>query len=258
MTPPTSTASRHDTRRAPVLTASDRLAERASAERAARRRGWWRGALMRLLVLSASAALGWVLLVSSWLAVAEVTVAGTSRLTPEQVAAAAGVRSGVPLARLDAGAVEERVRALPPVADVEVVRSWPSTLHLEVVERQPVAAHAGPEGIRLLDATGVAFAPVPEVPAGLVRIEVDTPLAGDPATTAALAVATALPAELRELVAAVTAAAGTAVELRLDDGRRVMWGTPDDSVTKAAAVRALLPMEGTIFDVSAPGVAVRR
>jgi cell division protein FtsQ len=214
--------------------------------------------LLGLLVLTASAALGWVLLVSTWLAVAEVTVAGTSRLTPEQVAAAAAVRDGVPLARLDADAVEARVRALPPVADVEVVRSWPSTLHLEVVERQPVAAHAGPEGIRLLDATGVAFAPVAEVPDGMVRIEVDTPLAGDPATTAALAVATALPTELREQVASVTATSATAVELRLEDGRTVVWGSPADSVTKAAAVRALLPMEGTVFDVSAPGVAVRR
>jgi cell division protein FtsQ len=243
MTRPTSTASPSgsragEARRAPVLGAQDRLAERAAAERGARRRSRLRGALLGLLVLTASAALGWVLLVSSWLAVAQVTVAGTSRLTPEQVTAAAAVPTGVPLARLDAGQVERRVRALPPVADVEVVRSWPSTLHLEVVERQPVAVHAGPEGLRLLDGTGVAFAPVPRVPDGLVRIEVDTPLAGDPATTAALAVAAALPPELRELVEAVSASSGSAVQLRLDGGRTVLWGSPDDALTKVAAVRA--------------------
>lgn len=254
MTPPTSTP----TRRAAVLPAQERLAERASAERSAGRRTWLRRVAFGLVLLTASAALGWVLLVSSLLAVEQVTVAGTSRLTPEQVVAAAAVRDGVPLARLDAVAVEQRVRALPPVADVEVIRSWPSTLHLEVVERQAVAAHAGTEGVRLLDATGVAFAPVPQVPPGMVRIEVDTPLAGDPATTAALAVATALPPDLRELVESVAADPGMAVELRLTDGRTVVWGSTDDAVTKAAAVRALLPMEGTVFDVSAPGVAVRR
>jgi cell division protein FtsQ len=245
-------------RRSTVVPAQDRLDERAAQERAHSRRGWLRRLLVALAVLVLGAGAGWVLLVSTWLAVDEVTVVGTSRLSADEVARAADVRVGVPLARLDLSAVEDRVRALAPVAEVSAVRSWPGTVLLEVSERVPVAAHVGRDGVRLLDATGVAFATVPEVPAGLLRVDVDRPARGDAATTAALRVAADLPPDLRARVAGVGAASSSTVTLALVDGRTVVWGSPGDTPTKAAAVLAMLPMEGTTFDVSAPGVAVRR
>jgi cell division protein FtsQ len=199
-----------------------------------------------------------VLLVSTWLAVDEVTVTGTSRLSVGEVAAAADVRVGVPLARLDLSAVEDRVAALAPVAQVSAVRSWPGTVLLEVTERAPAAAHVGRDGVRLVDATGVPFATVPDVPAGMLRLEVDRPAPGDPATAAGLEVAADLPPDLRARVAGVGAASASTVTLSLVDGRTVVWGSPGDTATKAAAVLAMLPMEGRTFDVSAPGVAVRR
>lgn len=245
-------------RRETVVPAQDRHAARAADEAGRPRRGWLRRSLLALSVLLLGAGLGWVLLVSTWLAVDEVTVVGTSRLSVEDVARAADVRAGVPLARLDVSAVEARVRTLAPVADVSAVRSWPGTVLIEVSERAPVAAHVGRDGVRLLDASGVAFATVPQVPAGMLRVEVDRPAPGDPATTAALAVADDLPPELRARVAGVGATSATSVTLSLTDGRTVVWGSPGDTATKAAAVLALLQMPGTTFDVSAPGVAVRR
>ena len=134
----------------------------------------------------------------------------------------------------------------------------PGTVLLEVSERSPVAAHVGADGVRLLDATGVAFATAPAVPDGMLRIEVDRPAPGDPATTAALDVAADLPPDLRARVAGVAAASAASVTLELADGRTVVWGSPGDTATKAAAVLAMLPMPGSTFDVSAPGVAVRR
>ena len=246
------------TRRATVVPAQDRLDERAAQEREHSRRGWLRRLLGAAAVLVLGAGAGWVLLVSTWLAVDEVTVVGTSRLSVDEVARVADVRAGVPLARLDLSDVEDRVSALPPVAEVSAVRSWPGTVLLEVTERVPVAAHVGREGVRLLDATGVAFATVPEVPQGLLRVEVDRPSPGDPATAAALEVTADLPPDLRARVAGVGAASASTVTLALADGRTVVWGSPGDTGTKAAAVLAMLPMEGTVFDVSAPGVAVRR
>lgn len=246
------------TRRSSVVPAQERLAERARAQRADARRGWLRRTALAVGLLGGGGALGWVVFGSTWLAVDEVTVVGASRLNAADVVEAADVRAGVPLARLDLSAVEERVRRLAPVADVDAVRSWPGTVLLEIFERQPVAAHVGPDGVRLLDATGVAFATVPAVPDGLLRIEVDRPGPGEAATAAALEVAGDLPPELRGLVASVDAESGASVTLRLNDGRTVVWGSPGDTATKAAAVRALLPMPGTMFDVSAPGVAVRR
>jgi cell division protein FtsQ len=129
---------------------------------------------------------------------------------------------------------------------------------LEVTERVPVAAHVGRDGVHLLDATGTPFATVPEVPDGLLRVDVDRPAPGDAATAAALEVAADLPTDLRARVSGVGATSASAVTLALGDGRTVVWGTPGDTTTKAAAVLAMLPMEGTTFDVSAPGVAVRR
>jgi cell division protein FtsQ len=245
-------------RRSSPVVGEQHLAGRVRARSADSRRGWLRRLALGLGVVVGGGALAWVLLASTWLAVEEVTVAGTSRLSPADVIAAADVRAGVPLARLDVAAVEARVRRLAPVADVEAVRSWPRTVHLQVIERQPVAAHVGREGVRLLDAAGVPFVTVPAVPDGLLQLEVAAPRPGDPATAAALDVATDLPPELRSLVAGVDAASASSVTLLLSDGRTVVWGSPGDTATKAAAVRALLPMPGTTFDVSTPGVAVRR
>lgn len=242
--------------RSPTGPGQERPAEPAAGP--APRRGWLRRLLLASGVSAVGGATAWVLLGSSWLAVDEVTVVGASRLAADDVVQAADVRVGVPLARLDLSAVERRVRALAPVADVEAVRSWPGTVLLEISERQPVAAHVGRDGVRLLDASGVAFATVPAVPAGLLRVEVDRPRPGDPATTAALEVAADLPPGLRALVGGVGAESASTVTLLLADGRTVVWGSPGDTATKAAAVLAMLPMPGTTFDVSAPGVAVRR
>ena len=245
-------------RRAGVVAAAPRLAARARAERSLRRQRLARRLALGVLALAALAGLGWVVLGSGWLAVDRVAVTGTSRLTPEQVATTADVRLGHPLATVDAGEVEARVRELAPVASVDVVRSWPRTLRIAVTERQPVAVHAGRGGLQLVDATGVAFATVPEPPEGLLRLQVARPAPGDPAPRAALEVAAELPAELRSQVATVAAESPAAVTLLLRDGREVVWGRPGDAATKAAAVKALLTMPGRTVDVSAPGVAVRR
>jgi cell division protein FtsQ len=241
-----------------VVPAVARLAARARAQRSDRRHRRLRRVAVGLVALLAVGGLGWVVLLSSWLAVDDVQVTGSSRLTPEQIASAADIRTGHPLARVDTAGVAGRVRQLPPVADVAVLRSLPGTVRIAVTERQPVAAYAAPDGIRLIDATGVSFATVATAPDGLVRLEVARPAPDDPSTRAALQVATDLPGELRATVAAVRADSPVAVTLILLDGRQVVWGRPGDTATKAAAVAALLPMPGSTVDVSAPGVAVRR
>jgi cell division protein FtsQ len=245
-------------RRPGVVPAAPKLAARARAERSLRRQRLARRIALGILALGAVAGLCWVVLGSGWLSVDRVAVTGTSRLSPEVVAATADVRLGHPLATVDTADVAARVRELPPVATVDVARSWPGTLRIAVTERQPFAVHAGGDGLRLVDAEGVPFAAVPEPPEGLLRLEVDRVVPDDPATVAALQVAAELPAELRAQVATVAAPSPAAVTLRLHDGREVVWGRSGDAATKAAAVRALLAMPGQTIDVSAPGVAVRR
>lgn len=251
-------STRTTARRAGVVPAADRLAARARAERSLRRQRLARRVALVLLTLGTAGALAWVVLGSGWFDVERVAVTGTSRLSVEEVTAAAAVPAGQPLATVDTGEVEARVRTLAPVASVEIGRSLPDTVWIVVTERQPVALHAGRTGLVLVDATGVPFARVPEPPAGLVRLQVDRPAPDDPSTLAALEVTGELPADLRGQVASVAADSPAAVTLRLNDGREVVWGRPGDAATKAAAVKALLAMPGRTIDVSAPGVAVRR
>ena len=125
-------------------------------------------------------------------------------------------------------------------------------------ERVVAAGIAQGSQVTLVDRGGVAFATEPRLPRGVVRLQVEDAGPDDAATRAALQVHGDLPAPLRARVATVTASSPASVVLVLADGEQVVWGARGDTETKAAAALALLPKPGTIVDVSAPGVAVRR
>jgi cell division protein FtsQ len=165
-----------------VAPAGPRLAAPARAERSSRRRAWRRRVLRALVWLLPLVALAWVLLASPWLAVDRVQVTGLERLSAEQVAAAAAVADGTPLALVDVGAAGDRVRGLDPVDDVRVRRVWPATLRIEVSERVPVAGVEGRDGVLLLDRDGVGFLTEPGLPPGVPRAELTSPGRDDPAT----------------------------------------------------------------------------
>ncbi len=201
------------------------------------------------------------------LSVREVRVDGARTLPVQQVREAAGVAEGTPLLRVDVAAATERVARLPQVAGVQVTRGWPSSVVITVVERTPLAVVEESGRRTLVDAEGVLFDTITgDPPAGVVPLEVDDPAAGDPATEAALAAIAALPPELREQVALVTADGDdAAVELSLDDGTDVVWGDGGEPERKAAVLGALLSQieagevepAGTL-DISTPGAVVLR
>lgn len=241
-----------------VVSATPRLAARAQVQRQERKRRLLRRGALALAAAAPLVLLGWVLLGSSLLAVRTVVVTGEARLTAAQVEAAASVVPGTPLARVDTAAVARRVRALGPVAAVSVTRSWPHGLRITVVERVPVVGVQSAAGVALLDAQGVQIAVVPALPAGVLRLQVAQPGRDDPATEAALGVLRGLPKPLRAQVTTVAASTPEQVTLVLRGGRQVLWGGDTDGGVKAAALRDLLKMPGTVFDVSAPGVVTRR
>jgi cell division protein FtsQ len=241
-----------------VLPAGPRLQERARAERRARRLAVLRRGGWVLAALAPFALTAWVLLGSSWLVVDKVVVTGESRVSSDQVLAAAGVRLGTPLARVDTGAVASRVRALGPVASVTVSRAWPHTLRVTVVEREPLAAVRHGTAWTLYDGTGTELGTAPAVPKGLVQLAVTHPGPGDASTAAALSVLRSLPTSLRAQVAVVRAPSPEQVGLVLRDGRTVVWGGASDARAKATALLALLRLKGHVYDVSSPTVVTRR
>ena len=235
---------------------------RASAERfAARARAqrWLalRPALWTLSVLTVLAAAGWVLLASPLLVVREVGVVGADRVPPGEVTALVEPVLGTPMARVDAGAVRRSVGALDLVKEVEVVRAWPSTLEVRLVERVPIAALPEGDGFTLVDVDAVVIAEVPQAPADLPVLQVDVD-AGPAVLRAAAGVLTALPADLRAEVAQVGATTPDDVRLRLHDGAEVVWGSPADSALKADVLRALRQQDAAVYDVSAPLAPVTR
>ena len=241
-----------------VVPAGPRLEAKAKADRSARRGRALRRTGNALVVLLPVAAAGWVLMASTWLGVDRVEVTGITRLQAAQVVEAVEVQRGTPLARVDTGAVEERVAALAPVDDVAVRRTWPGTLTVAVTERRPLAGVLQRGRFTLLDAEGVPFAAEAALPKGVLRLQVPKPGPTDPATLAALEVYTTLPEELRTRVRIVRAVSPSGVILLLADGRQVVWGRPGGTATKAAAALALLSKPGSVFDVSAGDVVVVR
>ena len=241
-------------RPSPVVEATPRLAQRAAQERRTRRTRLLRRTASGVGVAVPVVALGWVVLGSSVLGVQQVAVTGEHRLSDAAIVAAAGISNGTPLARLDTTGVRKRVAALPAVESVTVSRSWPHTLRITVVERRPVVALVHGGGFQLVDRSGVVLADTEAVPRGVFRLESGS----TQATKAAIAVLQGLPHALAGRVSQLRAPTPEQVTLVLKDGRTVLWGGPMDGTTKASAVLALLRMPGTVFDVSAPGVATRR
>ncbi|MHA6795318.1 cell division protein FtsQ/DivIB [Pseudonocardia bannensis] len=207
-----------------------------------------------------------VLLYDSGLAdVEQVEVTGALTLPVPDVLAAAAVEPGSPLAAVDVVAVADRVAALPGVARVDVSRNWPHTVAIAVTERVAVALAGTAQGLFLVDDTGVAFRPAPEVPPQLPRLGVGSVGPDDPGTTAALDVLAALPEPVRsqvqtiDVTGPVVAGGSPSLELGLTDGRRVRWGSPDRSDRKAAVLVPLLTQEGAVYDVASPELpTVRR
>lgn len=223
-----------------------------------RRRRWpWLLAIALVLVLLAGAV--YAVFFSPLLGVRGVTIAGAPAELTAKVRAVVDVPDGTPLARVDLDAIAASVESVPEVAEVEVARSWPDTLAIDVVPRVPVAVTSANGQFWLLDAQGDPYLSVPAPPAGMITVQLVAPGTGDPSTSAALAVAASLTEQFRPQVAIVSARTAFDVELTLVDGRRVIWGEATDSAQKMQMLPALLSaQEGTEYDITDPSLVTVR
>ena len=242
----TGTAPRPDRRRAP--------------------RPWKRRSVQLAGVLTVLAAIGWLLWLSPVFAVRSVQVDGLTTLVADDVREVARVADGVPLLRVDAGAVEDRVAELPQVRSVQVARGWPDRIVITVAEREAMAVVGRPGRRSLVDASGVLFDTVTgEPPRGVVPLEVAEPEEGDPETLAGLTALSALPPGLREEVVRVSVPDVENIELALRDDTVVRWGGAGASATKAQVLGALVERmaddelePAAVIDVSTPDAVVLR
>jgi cell division septal protein FtsQ len=128
---------------------------------------------------------------------------------------------------------------------VEVRRDWPATIVVELTERRSVAAvAAGEDRWQVIDADGRVVAVVDELPPELVLLA-DVAPAGGPGERVAgadahLAVAVALPDELRDRMRAVRTSDAGDLLLDLAPEGRARLGAPDDLEQKLAALVVVL------------------
>lgn len=221
----------------------------ATAKNKRRRRLWVVAAIISAVLVLAGVVI-WMLWFSSLWTVTKVEVTGTSLLDPDEVIAAAGISQDTPVAAVDVAAVSERVEALPPVAAVEVSRAFPDAVHVVIEEREAVFARQADSGYSWVDAEGVAFHTTEEAPSG---VPIATQGRDEPRLLRDIAtVVGSLPDALDDQGIVIANPAVDRIVLMLPGERAVVWGSADDSALKAEVLSALLSVEASVYDVSAP------
>ena len=119
-----------------------RVAGRSAGAARARARRWtWRRwlAAAALVVVAAGGVAGGIrwLLTSPRFAIAGVEVRGASRVSPEDVVAAAGIPARANIFRIDPTTVTARLQAVPEILRADVIRELPNRVTILVEERRP-------------------------------------------------------------------------------------------------------------------------
>ena len=247
--------------RTPTVEPDERTVQLARKKFARRQwaRRWlaWRIVLGVLAVAGVVAGVVWLVFFSSTLAVHGVNVAGTGVLDPGDVRRVAAVPTGAPLATVDLDAVATRVERLDPVLSVDVSRSWPDRVHIDVNERTAVAVVIRDGAVQGVDPDGVIFRRYPSRPPSLPLIRMGANTQADALAEATLVI-DALPADLQARVQYLSAYTVDTISLRLRNGRLVRWGSAEDSGNKARVLAVLLDQPASLYDVSVPGQPVIR
>jgi cell division protein FtsQ len=96
-------------------------------------------------------------LTSPRFALAEVTLLGGKRVSPEQAREQAGVSLGGNIFALDTAAAEQKLLQNPWIVEARVTRDLPRALRIELKEREPVALAVFSERLYLVTAEGEPF-----------------------------------------------------------------------------------------------------
>jgi len=209
---------------------------------------------------------------SPLLDVDRVAVTGAEQTSAEAVLRAAAVEPGEPLVSVDVDAAARRVEELPWVDRATVARRWPSTVDVQVSEREPVAlAQVTGAHVALVDVEGRVLAierwpdaegaPAEGAPAGLAGLAVLTDVDGpvveggtlDHDAREALRVAVAVAERMPGAVASVS----TELEAELADGGMIRFGDGEKLDAKVTAAKTVLDQVDlaclAVMDVRVPG-----
>jgi cell division protein FtsQ len=216
--------------------------------------------LFAVLGTAILAGVAWALLGSRLLVVRSVRVIGAGRtVSATQVLAAAHVPYGLPLIRVNTGAIARQVDQLRQVQYAAVSKDWPSTVVITVQPRTPVFAVTAPGGYALVDRFGVSISDVAARPPGLPLLSVGYgvgSLRGNPAVLAAARVLAELPPRVAHRVRDVSAISSSDVSVTLANGAVVVWGNTENAKVKARELTLLMRRNARTYDVSSPSTVM--
>ena len=250
-------------RPAPEETATIDKSTRRSRRRFARRqwrRRWlaWRYLLVAALVLALLGGGVYGVWFSQWLAVEKIEVSGAQTVRASDIRARSGIDLGEPLVRVDLATAERRIGALAVVRSVSVTRQWPHGILVSIQERVAIAVVEIGDRLRGMDVDGVVFRDYKSAPPGLPRVTTSIGTTSA-ALREAAQVISALPADLTLLVDHVQVTTVDQISLALKDGRQVVWGSAEESQTKAEVLETLLvTVDAQVYDVSVPSKPTTR
>lgn len=199
------------------------------------------------------------------LALRTVTVEGTRLLSAEQVQAALAPLQGKPLPQISDEDVTALLQPLVQVKDATTQARPPGTLAVRITERVPVAKLKQGDGLQLVDVEGIPLGSIPEdASVALPVIDAGEGVPAPELFHAITAVLGALPADVLAKLSDASAQSADAVELKLVDGQRIIWGNAGEKELKARVLAALLKVPADpnnpvrIYDVSVPRHPVTR
>lgn len=209
------------------------------------------GTLVALAVIA-----GAVVWLSPVFQVSQYSIRGAEHIEQSRVEEATGVRVGDNLVRVDARDAAAGVAKIPWVKSATVRRDFPSTLVVEVTEREAVAFRESADGPHLIDANGEEFI-IDTPPEQAVKITGDVK-ADSPEMADAVEVASAVDADIRAQVDHLEVKGPYSFVFYLKDQRTVEWGANEDNANKALAFATVLGQEGKDWNISNPQLVSRR
>ena len=195
---------------------------------------------------------------SPLLALSDIRIDGTSRISQDDIHAAIDGQLGTPLALLDMRGLQDDLADFPLIRSYTTETIPPSTLVIHVVERAPIGSVEVGGGYALVDPAGVVIERSADRIAGVPVIDTGGDGTDSEAFRAAVEVLVAMPDSVLGRLDTITATTKDDVRLTLTDtGADILWGSADQSDVKARVLTALLQNlpNASEFNVTAPGRA---
>lgn len=234
-------------------------ARRATLARQRRRR---RFRVIRIvMILAAVLVLAGLITRSRPLSVQNVSVSGVERVSGAAVIDAADV-AGVPLVSVNGATVAGQVKTIPQILDADVRTDYlRRRVHINVVERIPIAVIGGPSSYLVIDREGVAMDTTATPSPGLFYLTGEIAPGGVGQASVAAGRAASSAAEISAWTKIPIRAAGSSARgifLVLADGSYVHLGSADRMEEKGRALRAIQAKaeaerwKAAVYELSSP------